>query len=342
MESQYLQAVDRVIAAGDHLVDCLSSNVEKRTYALSMLVRSIDELQKHALGWPEFGSVYEQSFVRALVEMQAGCLQVSAGRAIESGDRSPIRAALSKLRGERADEDAARVAALFFDKDLLEFSSESDNDQSALAVFKSRAARTVDNMVEEARDVISTAAEKFKDAFPGFSKELGELSNSFAAQGGNSIVKAGVDKIISGLKMFAEILHSELLQTAIDDLEEVIKESKLKLDFKSVLGKAFRAANTQHAIDKLELRPKLNQTMLKTAETQMAELSRRYVLLLKRARWVLLALATVGSMLVLVGAAALYAAMTMPIAYAVVAVAVVLIGMHFADVELNKLISSLS
>jgi len=187
-------------------------------------------------------------------------------------------------------------------------------------------------MVLEARDVIAASADEFRNSFDSFADELGEMAKSFSAASAGSIVSRGLEKIITGLRLLGEILKSDALQQAIRYMRDVVKN----LDLQHVLASAFGCSDTKDAISKLKLYSSANPESLRIADDHMAELSSRYVVLLKQARWVLAAVQAAGSLLVLTGIH--YAALGMPVAYAIVAVATVLIGIDFAHTRMHGLI----
>jgi hypothetical protein len=110
---------------------------------------------------------------------------------------------------------------------------------------------------------------------------------------------------------------------------------------KSLVAKAFGCKDTKEVIDRVKLGPTVNRVTLSSANARMAELSRQYVLLLDQVRRVLSVVAAVGGMLLLTGVATHYAGPALPIAYALLALATILIGMNFAEVKMRGLIFSL-
>ena len=83
----------------------------------------------------------------------------------------------------------------------------------------------------------------------------------------------------------------------------------------------------------------MNRTTLRDAGKKMAELASRYVLLLKRARWVTRGIGIVGGLLIITGTVHV-AALGMPIAYTVVAIATLLIGISFVRSGMEEIIAS--
>jgi len=334
----YLVALNNVIKAADRFLewlDGLDRTNEEKAFALHKLSEAIEVLHARSKALNS-GAEDAARFLRAAGEMQAGYILVEAARVANGGDRTGFRSALDGLRMERV-EISDPISVFPFEKDLLQSGVLGSTDEQALKSFKDRAGRTLDNMVLEARDVISTAVEKFTNDLDSFVQELGELANSLSDKGATETVKAGIEKIVSGIKALAEFLKSDSLQEAIDYLREMTKH----LDLEHVLAKAFGCEVTKVTIGTLELGASVNRTTLSTADTQMVDLSSRYVLLLKYARRVLTAVGAVGGILVLTGVAAHYTALAVPIAYAVVALTTVIIGMNFAAHKMRGVIASL-
>lgn len=332
----YSQAIDGVIASGDNLLSSLSRDEKDRTFELNKLVAAVDVLHAETLASKDSPSQAEMTFLTATSEMRGGYLLIAAGRAVETGDRAAVQAALDPLRAERAEIDTGERLLLFFEADLLQTPAEAPTDDEALEAFKRRAGRTLDNMVLEARDVVNAALNNFKDKFGVFVDELGNLAKSFST-GGSGIIRSGVDKVLSGLKALMEFVKSDTFEEALDRLKEMVKD----LDLEHVLAKAFACDKTKQTIAKLQLQPARNKATLRDAGTRMADLASRYVDLLKNARWLLKAVGLVGGLLVITGVAAQYAALGVPIAYALIALATVIIGIHFARSGMGGVIASL-
>jgi hypothetical protein len=332
----YSHAIGAVIDAGTVFLGTDQQDKEDKILAAQNFAQAVNRLNAQTSALHDASSV-EGPFFQASADMQAGYLLVEVGRAFETGDNTGVRAALARLNAESEEISAGKIAPLFFEADLLEGPTLSANNAEALRIFKQRTKRTLDNMVLEARDVIKVAVDKFKDNFDRFVSELGDLAKSFSAQGAGGIIKAGLEKVISGLKTLAEFLRSDALKEAIGYVGEAIKD----FDLQHLLARAFGCDRTKETVEKVELGPSVDRAALRDAGVSMAQLSSRYVLLLKRARWVLSAVGVVGGMLVLTGVAAHYAALSVPIAYAIVTVATVLIGMDFADKRMRTIIASL-
>jgi hypothetical protein len=333
----YSQAIGNVIAAGDKVVDWLPRDQQYKSHAFDKLVEAVDELRLHTDKLEQPFSAPCDLFFEAAVQMQAGYLLIEAGRGIESGNNSGIHSALDNLRAEEMASAGGEVTAQMFEADLLLSPVEGMNDQSALDEFKSRAARTLDNMVTEAHEVLSSALDKFKDTFDEFYEALGKLVNSFSAREGADAIRTGVEKVLSSLNMVAGLLQNERIQQTIESLKEMVHG----FDLQQLLAKTFGCRGTKEAIDSVKLSPTVNRATLNAAGARMAELSRQYVLLLKQVRRVLNVVGAVGGILLLTGVAAHYAGPALPVAYAVITLATVLIGMTFADARMRGLISSL-
>jgi hypothetical protein len=333
----YSKAIWEVIDAGTVFLGKDQGDQEDKLYAAQKFAQAVDKLSTQTITFHNASSVTEGPFVQASADMQAGYLLIEIGHAVETGDNTGVRSGLARLKAENEEITTGQIVPLFFEADLLEEPTLSGSDEEALKIFKERAKRTLDNMVLEARDVIKAAVDKFKENFDRFASELGDLAKSLSAQGAGGIIKAGLEKVISGLKMLAEFLRSDSLKAAIGYVGEAVKN----FDLQHLLATAFRSESTKETIERIELRPPVDRAALRHAGVKMAELSSRYVVLLKRARWVLAAVGVVGGMLVLTGVAAHYAALALPITYAVVTVATVLIGMDFADERMRTLIGSL-
>jgi hypothetical protein len=330
-----LQALEDVIAAGDQLIHWLPETQEKREFALGKLLKAVDSLDAE-LATQHETSDPERPFLAAAAEMRTGQLLVEAGRAVETGEGQGVRESLTELKTEREELKAGRVVAFFFDSDLLQPPETASDNSQALEAFKTRATRTLDNMVTEARDVITGAVDKFKDRFDSFESELGELAKSFSSAGARGTIQKGVEKIVSGLKALAEFLKNDRLRDAIKYLRDMLGGVKLE----NILALAFGCADTKKAITGLTLTAARNRQTMREAGARMADLASRYVLLVKRARWVMAAIGVAGGFLALTGVASHYAALGVPIAYAVVALATVLIGIVFARSLLPDLIAS--
>jgi hypothetical protein len=331
----YMLALNDVIKAAERFQQWLDKATEEKTFALHKLEEAIEVLHARSKALNS-GPDDAARFLRAVGEMQVGYVLVEAAHAANGEDRTGFKSALDGLRMERA-EISDPINLFPYEKDLLQSGVLGSTDEEALKSFKDRAGRTLDNMVLEARDVISTAVEKFKKDLDSFVEELGELANSISATGASETVKAGIEKIVSGIKTLAEFLKSDSLREAIDYLKEMTKN----LDLEHVLAQAFGCEETKATIYTLELGASINRTTLSIADTQMVDLSSRYVLLLKYARRVLTTVGAVGGILVLTGVGAHYSAMAVPITYAVVAIATVIIGMNFAAHKMRGVIASL-
>jgi hypothetical protein len=332
----YSQAIQTVIDSGNQLVDWLSRDQEHKTFALNNLTKAVDNLNTSAFALEGSPADVEQPFLKAAAEIRAGYLLIAAGRAVETGDRTGIEQALAQLKAEKAGIDADGIGALFFEADLLQAPPEAATNEEALDIFKTRAGRTLDNMVTEARDVIAAAWAKFKDKLDSFIGELGELAKSFSATG-TGVFRTAVEKVVSGLKSLAEYLKSDSLNDAIGYLKDMVKD----FDLEHILAIAFGSAHTKETIQGLALRPPMNRTTLKDAGVRMADVSSRYCKLLKAARWILTAVGVIGGFLVFTPAYVHYATLGIPIAYAVVAVATILIGMTFARSRMGGVIETL-
>jgi hypothetical protein len=195
-------------------------------------------------------------------------------------------------------------------------------------------------MVTEAGEVIHGALDKFASKFNEFVKELGELAKSFSSEGASGVIKSGVEWIVSGLKSLGEFLKTDKLQEGADRLKELVGGGEEGF-LQRILAAAFGCAGTKAKIDALAPSASRSRERIEDAGRRMAELASHYVQLLKNARWVLKAIGVVGGFLILTGVAAHYAALATPIAYAVVALATVLIGMKFARSLVPELIESL-
>ncbi len=105
---------------------------------------------------------------------------------------------------------------------------------------------------------------------------------------------------------------------------EAIKQLGAKLSPDSVLSLVFGCKTTFGQLDAL----KADTTAAGAynyAGKALVAMSRRFVQMMKQARWALAAIGVVGGLLTLTGVAAAHAALAVPIAYAVVGAAVVVI-----------------
>ncbi|MGA9389788.1 MAG: hypothetical protein WBV69_05005 [Candidatus Sulfotelmatobacter sp.] len=109
------------------------------------------------------------------------------------------------------------------------------------------------------------------------------------------------------------------------------KQLGANLSADDVLAAAFHRDGTEQDIQNLSLKPSSTADQLNSAADQLAAIATRFVNMTKQARWVIKAIAVAGGLLTLVGVTAVHAALAVPIAYAVVAAAVIIIGMDFAD-----------
>ena len=230
----YSLAIERVIQRGKQVLEAAaSSDQESKTFALNTLTRAVDELESQTLIMAA-SSGEEAEFLRGAADVRSGSILFQAAQTLETGSKAGLEELLGDLQAEKSEAQAGVLRLLFFEADLLEPPPESATDDEALLVFKTRGARTLDNMVAEASDVISAAMSKFKDKFGDFVSEVGELSKSFAA-GGSGIVQKAVQKVVSGLKVLASYLNSPKLGEAIDYL----KQALTNVDLAHILSFAF-------------------------------------------------------------------------------------------------------
>ena len=333
-DSPYAVALNDVIAHGDQLVKSLPKSDADKLMALDKMTAAVEDLgaRTNASG---AGTDFERRFLESAAQMRAGCLLVSAANAVQTGDSGDVRLSISSLKTEAAAISGGEAVVLKFEKDLLNAPVGAADDETALETFKSRAARTIDNMVTEASEVIGGAVKKFADKFREFVDALVDLSKSFSAEGPEGVIRVGLRKIADGLNAIGEFLKSDKLKDAIGDLKEMVKN----FDLNHVLAFSFQCDRTKQAIDGLKSSPSRTRQALEDSGKRMAETASRYVLLLNRARWIITAIGVAGSLLALTGVAAHYAALGTPIAYAVVALAVVLIGYDFAASRMPAIIA---
>jgi len=325
---EYANSLGKVKIALRIVLDRLNKPQPQRDKAVEELSHAVEQwsnqTQRLADAAPDQG---ERDFLRAAAEVRAGHLVLVAARAAESGDEEALREEIGLVESEQEEADSGHLVALFFEEDLLSVSTWPSDPEEALQQFKERSVRTLDNMVTETQDVISAAWEKFKSKFDDFVAALGDLAKSFASSGAGGWIHWGIEKIVSGLKALAEFLRSDSLNTAIDYL----KQLGANLSPEKMLAAAFHRDGTAQEINSVALKPSTTADQLNAAAQKLAGIATRFVNMMKQARWVLKAIGVAGGLLTLAGVTAAHAALAVPIAYAVVAAAVIIIGMDFAD-----------
>jgi len=332
--NHYSGAINNVIVAGDRVLDRLSADQARQDYALQRLSGAVETLLQQTLNAQAPPSSPDDLFSTAAVEMQAGYVLIAAGK----GDKNDFNGALENLRAEKSERSGDQVEPLLFDADLLKAPLESATDMAALNDFKGRASRTLDNMVQEADDVFFTAVGQFVKDFDQFWQSLKELVNTFAVN--DNVNHVGAEAVISSLKRLAHVFQSDRLQEMLNRLKDMVKEFKLKDKVHEILEQVYGCEGTKDNIDNLMLSDAVNRTTLLAAGVRMAELSRQYCLVLKQVRRVMAIVSAMGGVLVLAGAAH-YATLGLPVAYALVALATLLIGVTFAEARMRSIISSL-
>ena len=336
LRSHYSGALNNVLVAGDKVLDRMDADQEHQAYALDRLTDAIEILRQQTVAFTQQLSSPDDLFSAAAVEMQAGYVLVAAGQ----GDRSIITTALDNLRAEKRERATDQVEPLRFDVDLLKAPAESDTDQKALDDFKQRGVRTLENMVKEADDVFSSAVVQFEKVFDQFWKSFRELANAFAAAQDSGINRVGVEVVISSLKRLDEVFQSERLDEILAGLKDMVERFNLKDKMQQILESIFGYAETKKHIDSLMLSATVNRATLQAASIRMADLSRQYCSVLKQVRRVLTIVGAMGGLLVVAGAAH-YATLGLPVAYALVALATLLIGLTFAESRMRQIIFSM-
>jgi hypothetical protein len=325
---EYANSLGKIKIALQIVLDRLNKPQPQRDKALEELSHAAEQwsnqTQELATAAPDQG---ERNFLRAAAEIRVGQLVVVAAQAAESGDEKALREEIGLVESEQQQAESGHLVALFFEQDLLNVSNRPTDADEALKQFKERSIRTLDNMVTETSDVVSEAWDKFKDKFDAFVGALGDLAKSFSASVAGGWIRWGIEKIVSGLKALAEFLKSDSLGTAIDYL----KQLGANFSPDKVMADAFHRDGTAQDIQNLSLEPSSTADQVNSAAGELAAIATRFVNMMKQARWVIKGIAVAGGLLTLVGVTAVHAAAAVPIAYAVVAVAVIIIGMDFAD-----------
>jgi hypothetical protein len=325
---EYANSLGKVKVALQIVLDRLNKPQPQRDKAVEELSHAVEQwsnqVQELAAAAPDQG---ERDFLRAAAEVRAGHLVLVAAQAAEGGDEKALRDEIGLVESEQQEAESGHLVALFFEEDLLNVSNRPTDPDKALEQFKERSIRTLDNMVKDTGEVVSLAWDKFKDKFDAFVDALGDLAKSFSSSGAGGWIRWGVEKIVSGLKALAEFLKSASLNTAIDYL----KQLGANLSPEKMLAAAFHRDGTKQDIENLSLKPSSTADQLNSTADKLAAIAGRFVNMMKQARWVIKAIAVAGGLLTLVGVTAVHAALAVPIAYAVVAAAVIIIGMDFAD-----------
>lgn len=284
----YSKAIENVVVLGNQVIQSLSDDQNARDYAYRQLVQAVEDLGVQTARLNPEASVSGTLFAAAM-EMQTGDLLAEARKGINDGSVIGIQRALNNLVAEQRASDGAPIADLKFEDDLLRPPRKSLTDATALAEFKKRAGRTLDNMVKEAEAVLTIAIREFKEKFHKFFEALDQLITSFSSNGG---LMEGIKKIVGSLKKIAELLKNDGLKRIIASLKEMVDG----LDLAAMIAKAFGCANTKSAIAKLKVSSTINRKKLHGAGIQMAKLSREYILLLKQMKRLLGVIGIVGGL----------------------------------------------
>src|SRR5579862_4779987 len=110
------ESLERVVAAGDVLLNRLKQDLETRRRALRALSEEIDNLsQTLPILYPELSNVHPQ-FSQAAAEIQTGQLLIAAGTAAETGDESGLREALDTVRTQQQELKQHGLGSFFFEK----------------------------------------------------------------------------------------------------------------------------------------------------------------------------------------------------------------------------------
>ena len=336
----YQAAINDTIDAGKLFRKRLSNVPESQASALTELTTAAVRFSEAGSDFHGLEDAAERAFLQAAAEMQAGYLLIEASRAMQAGDSADLREALATFKVEQTDISSRTVSVLLFDKDLTDKPPQSTSPEEALKVFQRRAKRTVDNMISEADEVIQDTVQKLKDKFGKefgeFAKDIGGLGASLSANATNAVPREAVEKIVSGLKKLGEFLHSDNRKEAIGLIQD-----SFKLDLRAVLYKSLSCDETKRLIEDVKLKPSMSLDRLNDANGRLVELCLDYVKLLKYARWILKAVVASAALLILTGVFAHYAALGVPIAYAIATVATVIIAIDYARVKMRDLVQIL-
>lgn len=325
-ESNESDALSRVATEAQALAEAATEDISYRKFIFEKLQNAVDQLAKESRqSSSNAESLPESQFLQATADMRGAYLLMQAAKTVETGDPAPVKEALSQLQAEAQEQQAIQ---LNFEADLLEQTNIPADAGDALKLFQERSVRTLNNMITDARDVISLVIDKFKDKFDDFIGALGDAAQSIAATGKPGLLQRAAEMAVSGLKSLAEFLKNDALQSAIERLREIVKGLKLE----DVLAYAFQAKKTEAEFQEIKLRPTTTASVVNGVIQDLTDLAKRFVVLMKRAQWVVKAIPVIGGLLVFTGIGAHYAALGVPIAYAIVAAAVIIIGMDFADV----------
>lgn len=334
--NRYTKTIRNVIDAGKQVIQSLPEDQEDKDYAYEELLKVVEDLRiqtgKLEPRYSIFGNLFE-----AAMEMQAGYLLVEAQRGIERGDKGGIQRALNNLVAEQEASAGNPITDMKFEDDLLRPPARSRTAASALADFKKRAERTLDNMVKEAQEVLSSAIKELKETFDQFFKVLEKLMNSFSPCGGSIAITEAIGKIIGSLKKMAGLLKNQGLKQLLASLKEMVHS----LDLEALVAKAFGCAGTKDAVAKLRLSSRMDVAKLHAAGARMAELSQQYVLRLKQMKRLLRVVGALGGVLLLTGVATDYTELSLPVAYALIALTIILVGINFAEIKMRRLVANL-
>jgi hypothetical protein len=335
--TEYIGALDSALYAGDSFVAKLTLDEAARHRALNGLPEKFEWLGQTRQPLLDDLQGPEKELYEAAGEMQTGrILIVSAEAAIGRSTVIEVREAFHDLAISKKEVETGTSAPLNFLPDLLRRIEPAKTAGEALEIFKARAGQTLDNMVSEAHEILIDALEKFGKTFESFAKDIADLANSFSSDLSTGILKTGLDKIISGLKALAKILKSESLEAALDTVRDAIKGG-----LTTALSAAYGCPATKLQIQNLALTGAMSSESLASASNEMAALSSHYVGLLKQAKRMLAAIGVAGGILALAAASPHIAALGVPVAYAIVFVATVLIGIDYAKTKMQALIGSL-
>ncbi len=329
---RYRNAVRETVAAGEYLLGPLSAQPESRAGALAALCDAAESINSAGLAFEG----RENEFFQASAELRSAALLLAMRRAADGGDGSILKQSLGTFTLESRDIDAGVFKSAFFDDDLLAFPSTSASPEDALAVFKTRATRTVDNMLSETFDVLQDAIEKFEKDFARFAVDLASLGGNLSFDSGSPLTKEIGERATAGLKKLGEFLRSDDRKEAVNLIQDAIKSG-----LKGALSVTLACAKTKDSITNKALRPGMTEEQLTEAGKRMATFSRDFVELLRYAKWTIRAAGAVGGLLILTGVFAHYAPLAAPIAYAIAAAATVLIAIDYARVKIGALVAEI-
>ncbi len=322
-EEAHQFALDEIRIAARTLVTAMDEPAEVRTRAFRRLEKKIGALQAAQSGDSVPG---DPSFGWAIDQIHYGILLVDAGQAVEQGDKTALQQALHPIT---APVPPSEFRSHFFKKEYMEAPPGLPNDaEAALLILKGRASGTLDEIASEAGDVVASALKHVGNALGKAVEAFREFAADLNGPEQKSLLKQGAEYVVNGLKSMLALIERSGLEPSVKWLQEAASAT----DAKSVMALAIQSGRKKQEVEKLRLAAGKNSEAVEVAVKDLASRAARFVALMNDARWLLRGIGAAGFALALtpfVHAAALGT----PIAYAVIAAAVVVVTVQFADFQ---------